>query len=171
MNRFCTPTLTTMCLLLLGVAVPADDAVAQQKSLKEQLVGAWTVVSSTTKRPDGSPQWGSNPKGLVIFTADGHYSSHIMRADRPKFVSKSRLQGTPDENKAAVQGTVSSFGTYTVNEANKTYTIRFVGSSYPNLEGTESTRPFTITGDELRVTNPAPSVGGPASQAVYKRAK
>ena len=51
--------------------------------------------------------------------------------------------------------------TYSVNEANKTYTIRYEGSSYPNLEGTEQTRSFTITGDELRVTNPAPSVGGP----------
>ena len=156
---------------LLGVAAPAGDAVAQQKSLKEQLVGTWTVVSATTKLADGSLQWGSNPKGLLIFTDNGRYSSHIMRPDRPKFASNKRLQGTPDENKATVHGTISSFGTYSVNEANKTYTIRFEGSSYPNLEGTESTRPFTITGDELRVTNPAPTAGGPPSQLVYKRAK
>jgi len=42
-----------------------------------------------------------------------------MRADLPKFGSGSRLQGTPDENKAIVQGTVSSFGTYTVDEGKK----------------------------------------------------
>ena len=94
-----------------------------------------------------------------------------MRSDRPKFASNNRLQGTPEENKAGVHGTISSFGTYSVNEANKTYTIRFEGSSYPNVEGTESTRPFTIAGDELRVTNPAPTAGGPPSQLVYKRAK
>jgi hypothetical protein len=67
--------------------------------------------------------------------------------------------------------TISSFGTYTVNEANKTYTLRYEGSSYPNLEATESVRPFTIAGDELTVTNPAPTVGGPPSQLVYRRAK
>ena len=61
--------------------------------------------------------------------------------------------------------------TYTVDEANKTYSLRYEGSSYPNLEGTVSTRPFTIMGDELRVTNPAPTVGGPPSQLVYRRAK
>ena len=163
--------LTTMWLLLLAVALPAGDAVGQEKPLKEQLVGTWTLVSSTTKRQDGSPQWGSNPKGLLIFTDNGRYSSHTLRSDRPKFASKNRMQGTPDENKAEVHGAIASFGTYSVNEANKTYTIRFEGSSYPNLEGTESTRPFTITGDELRVTNPAPTAGGPPSQLVYKRAK
>ncbi|MGA7528663.1 MAG: lipocalin-like domain-containing protein, partial [Pseudolabrys sp.] len=111
------------------------------------------------------------PKGIVIFTENGRYSSHVMRSDRPKFAANSRVQGTPDENKAAVHGGVASFGTYTVNPANQTFTVRYEGSSYPNLEGTEQTRAFTISGDELRVTNPAPSVGGPPSNIVYRRAK
>lgn len=171
MNRRTTLTLAAASLLLLGVAVPLGDAAAQQKSLKEQLVGTWTFVSSTTKLSDGSPVWGSNPKGLTIFTDNGRFSSHVMRTDRPKFASKNRVQGTPDENKAAVHGGISSFGTYSVNEADKTFTLRFEGSSYPNLEGTERTRPFTVAGDELKVTNPSPSVGGPPSHLVYKRAK
>jgi Lipocalin-like domain len=107
----------------------------------------------------------------VIFTENGRYSSHVMRSDRPKFAANSRVQGTPDENKAAVHGGVASFGTYTVNQANQTFTIRYEGSSYPNLEGTEQIRSFTISGDELRVANPAPSVGGPPSDIVYRRAK
>jgi len=155
----------------LGLTLLPGNAVAQQKSLKDQLVGAWMFVSSTTKLPDGTPVWGSNPKGLTIFTDNGRYSSHVMSASRPKFRSNSRITGTPDENKAAVQGSISSFGTYSVNEANKTFTIRYEGSSYPNLEGTEQTRAFTIAGDELRVTNPSPSAGGPPSQLVYKRTK
>ena len=166
MKRATTLTVTALSLLLLGTVLPA-----KAQSLKQQLVGAWTFVSSTTKAPDGSPLWGSDPKGLVIFTDNGRYSSQLMRSNRPKFASDNRTQGTPDENKAAVQGTISSFGTFSVNEENKTFTIRFEASSYPNLEGTEQTRPFTIAGDELRVTNPSPSVGGPPSQLVYKRAK
>lgn len=158
--------LTTLSLVLLGVTAPA-----QAQSLKQQLVGTWIVVSSSTKLPDGSPAWGSNPKGLVIFTENGRYSSHLMRSDRPKFASNNRTTGTPEENKAAVQGAISSFGTYSVDEANKTFTIRYEASSYPNLEGTEQTRPLTIAGDELKVTNPSPSAGGPPSQIVYKRAK
>ena len=171
MRRLGPLALATLSLLFLGIALPAGDAVGQQTTLKAQLIGTWTFVSSTGKFPDGSPVWGSNPKGLVIFTENGRYASLLMRSDRPKFASNNRMQGTPDENKATAQGTISSFGTYAVNEANKTYTIRFEGSSYPNREGTDQTRPFTITGDELRVTNPAPSAGGPSSQLVYKRAK
>ena len=156
-----------VCLVLLLVA----PTFAQQKSLKEQLVGTWTLVSLTTQRSDGSLQWGSNPKGMLIFTDNGHFSSHVMRSDRPKFTSNNRLTGTADENKLAVQGNVASFGTYTVDEAKKTFTLRYDGSSYPNLEGSTSTRPFTIAGDELHVTNPAPTTGGPASQQVFKRVK
>jgi hypothetical protein len=163
--------LSLSAITALGLALLPGNAVAQQKSLKDQLVGTWTFVSGTTKLSDGSPAWGSNPKGLVIFTDNGRYSSQLLRSDRPKFASNSREKGTPDENKAVVQGSQSGFGTYSVNEANKTFTIRFEGSSYPNLEGTEQTRPFTIAGDELTVTNPSPTIGGTPSQLVYKRAK
>ncbi len=159
-------TITTLLLMHLAIAMPA-----QAQSLKQQLVGTWTFVSSTTKMPDGSSAWGSNPRGLLIFTDNGRYSSQIMRSGRTKFAANNRAQGTPEENKTTVQGTIASFGTYAVNEANKTFTVRFEGSTYPNMEGTEQTRPFTITGDELKITNPSASIGGTSSELVYKRAK
>jgi hypothetical protein len=163
--------LNLTAITALGLALLPGNAVAQQKSLKDQLVGAWTIVSSTTTLPDGSLAWGSNPKGLYIFTENGYYSSHLLRSDRPKFASNNRATGTADENKAAVLGNSSNYGTYTVNEASKSFTIKFAGSSYPNLEGVEQTRAFTISGDELRVTNPSPTVGGAPSQLVLRRAK
>jgi len=94
-----------------------------------------------------------------------------MRSDLPKFASKSRVQGTPEEYKAVVQGSIANFGTYSVNEANKTFTLRYEGSTFPNRIGTEETRPVVIEGDEMRITNPAPSTGGPTSQQVYRRTK
>ena len=158
--------LTIAAMSLAWPAIPA-----QAQSLKQQLVGAWSFVSSTTKLPDGSAVWGSNPKGLLIFSENGSYSSTIIRSDIPKFASPDRSKGTPDENKAVVSGSIASIGTYSVDEAKKSFTVRFEASTYPNNTGTEQTRPFTITGDELRITNPSPSVGGTPSQLVYKRAK
>jgi len=168
------PRLAVLALAVIAASTVATwpgSAQSDPRPLKEQLVGTWTFNSSTTKLVDGSPLWGDNPKGITIFSVDGHFSSHIMRSDRPKFRSNNRGQGTADEHKAAIIGAISSFGTYTVEEANKTYTLRYEGSSYPNLEGIVQTRPFTISGDELRVMNPAPTVGGPPSQLVYRRAK
>src|SRR5262249_45909163 len=74
-----------LSLALLGISVPANS-----QALKQQLVGTWTFVSSTTKLPDGAPAWGTNPKGLLIFTQNGYYSSQIVRSDLPKFASNSR---------------------------------------------------------------------------------
>ena len=156
--------------LPLALSLFCGDAAAQQAPLKGQLVGTWTFVSSTGKRPDGSPTWGANPKGLLIFTDNGHYASLIVRDDVPKFAAKNRLQGTPEENKAAVQCGIGTFGTYTVDEAKKSFTVRVTASTYPNNTGTEQTRPFTIAGDELKITNPASSSGG-QSELLYKRAK
>ena len=56
----------TMALGLLP-----GSAAAQPGSLKQQLLGTWTFVSSTTKLADGSPLWGANAKGLTIFTDNG----------------------------------------------------------------------------------------------------
>jgi hypothetical protein len=162
-------TVVAVSALVLGTGLLANGA-AQQKTLKDQLIGTWTFVGSTGKNPDGSPIWGANPKGLLIFTDDGRYSSHIVRSDVPKFAAKNRLQGTPDENKAAVHGSIGTFGTYTVDEASKSFTVRFEASSYPNNTGIEQTRPFTITGDDLKITNPASSAGG-QTELIYKRAK
>ena len=166
-----TFTIVVLSTLLLAAALFGDDAFAQQKTLKEQLVGTWTFVGSTGKLADGTPTWGANPKGLLVFTDNGRYSSIITRTGVSKFAAKNRTQGTPDENKAAVQGSIGNFGTYTVNEANKTFTVRYEGSTYPNNEGTEQTRPFTIMGDELKVINPASTASGQQSELTYKRAR
>jgi hypothetical protein len=154
------------------LAARAQQGVTEQKTLKEQLVGAWTFVSSTTKLPDGSPSFGSDPKGLLIFTADGRYSNQIHRSDLPKFASKNRLQGTPDENKAVVQGSVSSFGTYSVDEGNRALTLRYEAASFPNLVGTQSIWSVTIARDEVTFSTGASTAGsGVALELVYKRAQ
>jgi len=157
----------SILLFTLGLI---GDAAAQQKTLKEQLIGTWTFISSTGKTPDGDPTWGANPKGVLIFTDNGSYVSIIVRADVPKFAANNRLKGTSEENKAAVHGAIATFGKYTVDEAKKSFTVRFEASTYPNNTGGEQTRSFTLAGDDLKVMNPASSAGG-QSELVYKRAK
>ena len=170
MSRRVTLTLTTMALLFLGVAVPAGDAVGQQKTLKEQLVGTWTYVSVDTVSPDGSrvPIYGPNPQGVASFDGS-HYMLVTMRAGQPKFASDNRMKGTPDEYKSVVQGSIAHFGGYTVNEADKTITFHIVGSTFPNWNGVDQKRPFTITGDVLKWTTPASSGG--SAEVVLKRSK
>ena len=156
----------------LGLALLPGNAVSQQKSLKEQLVGTWKIVSVENTRPDGSviQLFGSNPKGIAVFDAHGHTVVVLMRSDRPKFAANNRDLGTPEENKATVQGTHAYFGTYSVNEADKTLIFHVEGNTFPNQEAIDTKRFISVTGDEFRWTTPAPSVGG-KSEAVWKRVK
>lgn len=171
MNRRTARTLSLTTAIWLGFPLPSGNAVAPQKSLKEQLVGTWTYVSSTAKLPDGSPLWGANPKSLLIFTDNGRFSWHVFRSDRPKFASNDRRQGTPDENKATIQGSLAYFGTYSVNEEDKTLISRIEGSTFPNSEGEQQKRVITrVTTDELRYINPVTTLGARA-EAVWKRVK
>jgi hypothetical protein len=75
MNRRTTLAVTTTALLCLVVGLSASNSIAQQKPLKEQLVGTWTLVSSDQVRPDGSKvqQFGANPKGINVFDPNGRF--------------------------------------------------------------------------------------------------
>jgi hypothetical protein len=165
--------LSLSAILALGLALLPGNAVAQTKSLKEQIVGSWTYASADTVAPDGkrTPTFGPNPSGLTIFASDGRYVSFVIRADVPKFAANSRTAGTPEENKAVVQGGIATFGRYTINEADHTLTLNIERSSYPNWNGTEQKRPLTLAGDELTYIVPVASGGGGRGEVVLKRVK
>ena len=113
MNR---PLLSVCAITALGLAALPGASVAQQKSMKDQLVGTWTLLLSDGVKADGThvPEFGPNPSGTLMFSPNGHYSLEIMRANLPKFASNNRDKVTTDESKAVVQGTLAHFGTYQV---------------------------------------------------------
>ena len=154
----------------LGLALLPGSALAQQNPLKEQLAGTWTIISNDNVAPDGTKRqlFGPNPKGILVLADNGQYAQIIVHPDRPNFKVNNRLEGTPEENTAAVHGTTATFGTWSVDEANKTITVRNEGSMFPNQVGTESKRSVTLQGDQLRVSNPTPASGG-RSESVWKR--
>jgi hypothetical protein len=85
-------------MMALGLAVLPGSTVAQQKALKEQLVGAWTLISNDTIAPDGTKQqdFGANPKGILILDAGGQYALVVGRSDRPKFKATRNFHIPPD---------------------------------------------------------------------------
>lgn len=160
-----------MAVLLMVLALCAGDAVAQQKSLKDELVGAWKFVSSTSQRDDGSATWGQNPKGLLIFTDSNRFSLQIMRSDRPRYKSNTRMRGSLIENQATTRGTLSYFGTYAVSEPNRMLTFHIESSSFPNLNDTDQKRVLTLATDDLKLENPTPSRGSGSTVQVWQRVK
>jgi hypothetical protein len=74
-------------------------------------VGTWTLVSITLEK-DGKENdlYGPNPQGQATYDANGCLSVIVTRSDLPKFASNNREAGTPEENKAIVQGSLAYFG-------------------------------------------------------------
>jgi Lipocalin-like domain len=164
--------LNLSAIAALALVVVPDGAAAQQKSLKEQLVGTWAFVSSSGKLADGSSPWGASPKGQLSFDANGRYSSIIVRSDLAKYASNNRTQPSPAEAVATAQGAIAFFGTYTMNETDRSYTLRVEGSTYPNWNGTDLKQAVeSITADEMKIRNTLPSYGGPPTLLTYRRAK
>lgn len=156
----------------LGFAFLSGSAIAQQRSLKDQLVGTWTAVSWEQTYKDGkkSQRFGVNPKGVQIFDANGRFFMTLIRPDLPKVASNNPETATPDESKAIAAGSISYFGTYTVNEADKSFTLHVEASSYPNVVGDQKRTITSLTADELKYGNPVSTSGGQI-QYVFKRAK
>jgi len=158
----------------VSLAAFAAHATDNQKagSLAKQVVGAWTLTSLVLDQ-DGkkSEPYGPGAKGTVIFTSNGRTAVVITRAELPKFASNNRTTGTPEENKAAMAGSIAYFGTYDVNEADKVVTTHVEASTFPNWVGTDQKRTLEVSGDEMRFTNKSPSMGQGVVTASWKRVK
>jgi hypothetical protein len=136
---------TVISIVMLDCA--ASSAVAQ--TLKNRIVGTWEIVSIVNESKGNKTEpFGPHPMGYFMFDQSGHVSVIILKSDLPKFASNNKNTGTDSENKAVVQGTVASYGTYKVDEENQKVFAHYVGSTYPNWNGTDQERAITITGDQ-----------------------
>jgi len=168
MNRMISSVLTASALIF-GVFLPREDTVAQ--TVKE-LVGIWRLVSVTLEQ-DGekTDMYGASPQGQAIFAPNGRFSIMFIRPDVPKFASTNREAGTPEENQAAVQGSLAYFGTYSLSETDRVIMYHLEGSTFPNWRDVDQKRLFTLSGDELTLTNPTPSTGYGIAYSVWRRVK
>jgi hypothetical protein len=122
--------------------------------------------------------FGANPKGIAFFDPHGHYIISVMSSDRPAFAVNDRMQGTAEENKATSQGTITYFGTYSVNETDRAMVIHIDASSFPNWDGADQKRLITLTEDvlalgdrRLKLTVPPAPTGGAALEVLWRWAK
>ena len=146
--------LAIIAATVLGIGMSSEHAQSDKG-----LVGTWAWASVDNSAPDGTKTqpFGPSPGGYLTFDANGRFFWLITRPGRSKFASGKRDQGTPEENKATVQGSLAYCGTYSAS--NDTLILKIEASSYPNEEGAEQRRTFALNGDELTWKNPTVSTG------------
>jgi hypothetical protein len=156
----------------LGFAL-SGAAFAQQKSAKEQVVGAWTLVSVTSEMDDGKKgePFGPSPKGVIVFSSDGHFSLFQSRAELPKIAANDRAKATPEEAQSIVASSIAYYGTYSIDENTKAMLVNIAASTYANVAAIPNQkRTITLlTSDELNFDNPR-TPNGMTLRTTWKRA-
>jgi len=123
----------------VAIAVFAQPQSAnQQSSDRERLIGAWHLVSIAAPGPDGKTMVVSHPKGMLIYTRDGHMSVQLMYP----------VSAGAQTNEYVQQGYEASFGSFDVNEAAHTLTHHVQGSVTRDLlVGKDLPRAYRFTED------------------------
>jgi hypothetical protein len=159
-------------LALCAVLVPSP---LYAQSLREQVIGTWTLVSWTRFVGDVEEplSFGRDPVGQVMFAPDGHMCFNVMRRNRAPFTSREFQAGTTDEKAFAYDGYLGFCGRYDVDEQEHSVALRLDLSSYPNWTGTVQRRFVDVAGNRLRLrTPPISAAGKPVSNTVlWERVK
>lgn len=120
--------------------------IASSGGAKEKLIGAWHLVYIDARGSDGKPAPVPQPKGMLIYTRDGHMSVQLMYPESGNTVS----------NEYVLSGYEASFGSYDVDETVNTVTHHVQGSITRDLlVGKDLPRKYEFTADGQLVIRPA----------------
>jgi hypothetical protein len=126
---------------VLAIAMTITGAQAQShpdSSGRDTLIGAWHLVRIDAPSPDGRVMPTPQPKGMLIYTRDGHMSVQLMY---PKSANS-------QDNEYVLGGYEASFGSYDVDEAKHIVTHHVQGSITRDLLiGKDLHRVYQLTGD------------------------
>jgi hypothetical protein len=115
---------------------------------KEKFIGAWHLVHIDTPDPDGKSAPIPQPKGMLIYTRDGHMSVQLMYPETANSLS----------NEYVLNGYEASFGSYDVDETARTVTHHVQGSNTRDLlVGKDLPRKYEFTTDGHLIIRPSRS--------------
>lgn len=108
-----------MVVAIVGLTQVQSATKAEGRgSARERLIGAWHLVRIDTPGRDGKLVPSAPPKGMLIYTRDGHLSVQVMY---PK-------SANAQSNEYVQDGYEASFGSYDVEEATHTLIHHVQGS-------------------------------------------
>jgi len=130
-----------------------------EKSLREQLVGAWALSSFVERDIQTGVEnhpFGKRPLGLILYTPDGYVSAQLQRPERPPFADGDILRATPEEYAAAGSSYVAYSGRFFVDEGKKSLSHEMAVSFFPNWLGQRQVRLVEVNRDCLRLSTDGP---------------
>ena len=160
MKRFIVAAVFVAC----AGAAPAQDTIKKQSV--SEVSGSYTLLSET--RETNGAKVPVDTRGALTLDDSGRYTFMTISPDLPKVASNNRMTATPEEAKAITARSLAHYGTFSVS--GQTLVFKIEGATFPNWNGIEQKRSFTVAGDELTYTVATASGGGSVT-LTWKRAK
>ena len=129
-----------MAVVITGVAQAqiVKEKAGDHASARERLIGAWHLVRIEAPSHEGKEIPIPQPKGMLIYTRDGHMSVQLMYPKSANALSNEYVQN----------GYEASFGSYDIDEATHTLTHHIQGSVTRDLlVGKDLPRVYQFTED------------------------
>ena len=134
------PFIVVIPAVVFSIFVHAQSAkkISGNTEAKEKFIGAWHLVHIDAPGPDGKSVPIPQPKGMLIYTRDGHMSVQLMYPESANTLS----------NEYVLNGYEASFGSYDVDETAHTVTHHVQGSVTRDLlVGKDLPRKFEFAAD------------------------
>jgi hypothetical protein len=133
------------------------------KSLRDRLIGPWSLVSYEERSVDGSPSFfpmGTSPKGIIMYTPDGFMSAQLSKPDRKPFASGDRFKASDYEFKDEATSYIAYTGPFHVDEEKHHLTHSMFISLFPNWIGQTQPRVARIERNQLFLSTASPMSSG-----------
>jgi hypothetical protein len=133
------------------------------KSLRDRLIGAWSLVSYEERPVDGSPSFypmGTSPKGIIMYTPDGFMSAQLSKPDRKPFASGDWFKASDAEFRDEATSYIAYTGPFHVDEEKQHLTHSMFISLFPNWIGQTQPRVVRIEGNRLFLSTASPISSG-----------
>jgi hypothetical protein len=123
-------------------------------SLRDNIIGAWELVSMVsidTSTGEERRPFGTAPRGLIVYTSDGHMSAQLAESD--------------------MSGYVAYGGRFSVNEDTASIHHDVMISMMPELLARPQFRDASVDGDELTLSTTTTDDAGMESRSslVWRR--
>jgi hypothetical protein len=161
-NAVALITILIVVIFVLGarLGVSKNSGADAQLSVREQLVGSWSLQSRETTLSDGKvvvdPGLSATPSGVLIYDRSGHVAAQLSRRGRTVEMianechEAAQIRGTTDTAQT-VLGYDAYFGTYTVDEEKGIVTHHLESALFPGDIGKNIKRAFTISANRLTI--------------------
>ena len=118
---------------------------AHEATIRHQLVGAWELISYISRPEDpaeeGTYPLGKDPKGILLYTADGYMSAQIQALESAK----------KDANSTQIASYLAYTGPFDIDETGSETVLQhhMSLSSFPSWLGDTQRRLVHLEGDHL----------------------